>query len=338
MKEILAKLVERIDLTEAEAEGAMRIIMDGGATSAQIASFMTALRMKGETVAEVTGAARVMRERAEPICVNDPQVVDTCGTGGDQSGTFNISTTTAFVVAGCGVTVAKHGNRAVSSQCGSADVLKALGVVIDLPPGRVEAIINEIGIGFLFAPLFHGAMKHAAAPRQETALRSIFNLLGPLTNPAGASIQVLGVFAPALTDLMARVLLNIGCRHCFVVHALDGLDELSPAGLNQVSEGKEGRVATYRLSAKDFGLPDGERSDYVGGSAEDNAQIIRAILKAERGPKRDIVLMNAAPALVAAGKADTLAEGVRRAAASIDSGAADQKLDRLREQTNKAFR
>ncbi len=329
IKEAIAKAVDRIDLTEAEAESVMREIMEGVATPAQIAAVMTALRMKGEAVAEITGAARVMREKAVRIRVDDPNVVDTCGTGGDRKGTFNISTTAAFVVAGAGVTVAKHGNRAVSSACGSADVLKALGVRIDLAPERVSEIINEIGIGFLFAPLFHGAMKHAAAPRQETGLRSIFNLLGPLTNPAGASIQVLGVFAAHLTGLMAQTLLNLGGRHCFVVHGMDGLDEVTISGPSRVSEGSGGRVSTHSLDAAAFGLSEGRSEDLAGGDAEANAAITLAILSGEKGARRDVVLMNAALALVAADRVATRIDGAALAAEAIDSGAARRKLEQL---------
>jgi anthranilate phosphoribosyltransferase len=334
IKEAISKIVERVDLTETEAEGVMREIMEGAATPAQIASYITALRMKGESVSEITGSARVMREKALHVRVDDPLVVDTCGTGGDRMQTFNISTTVAFVVAGAGVTVAKHGNRSVSSSCGSADVLRTLGVQIDLPPDRMEACINEIGIGFLFAPLFHGAMKHAVVPRQETGIRTIFNVLGPLTNPARASIQVLGVFSPDLTDLLAQVLLNLGSRHCFIVHGLDGLDEITITGKSRVSEGKGGRVVAYHLEPKDFQLADGSLKDLVGGNAEVNAGILLSILKGEKGPKREVVLMNAAPALVAVGKAKTLQEGLALAAESIDSGMAIGKFDRLREMTH----
>ena len=334
IKEALGKIVERVDLTEAEAEGVMREIMEGAATPSQIASYITALRMKGESVSEITGSARVMREKSLHVRVDDPLVVDTCGTGGDRMQTFNISTTVAFVVAGAGVTVAKHGNRSVSSSCGSADVLKALGVHIDLQPERVEACINEIGIGFLFAPLFHGAMKHAVIPRQETGIRTIFNILGPLTNPARASIQVLGVFSPDLTDLLAQVLLNLGSTHCFIVHGMDGLDEITITGKSRVSEGKGGRVAAYYLEPKDFQLSEGSVKDLAGGNAEVNAGILLSILKGEKGPKREVVLMNAAPALVAAGKARTLQEGLAIAEESIDSGMALAKLDRLREVSN----
>ncbi len=335
IKEAISKVVERIDLSEAEAEAVMREIMEGAATPSQIASYMTALRMKGETVPEITGSARIMREKAVRIRVDDPQAVDTCGTGGDRLGTFNISTTTAFVVAGCGVTVAKHGNRSVSSSCGSADVLRALGVKIDLTPQRVEACINKIGVGFLFAPLFHGAMKHAVLPRQETAIRTIFNILGPLTNPAGATIQLLGVFAPELTDLLAQVLINLGSAHCFIVHGLDGLDEITITGKSRISEGKAGRVATYFLEPKDFQRSAGSLHDLVGGGANINADMLLSILKGEMGSRRDVVLINAAPALVAVGKAKTLQEGLMLAEESIDSGMALEKLDALRELTNK---
>lgn len=335
IKEAISKVVERIDLSESEAEGVMSDIMEGKASPSQIASYTTALRMKGETVQEITGSARVMREMAVHVRAEDPNVVDTCGTGGDRLNTFNISTTVAFVVAGAGITVAKHGNRSVSSICGSADVLKGIGVNIDIPPERVEACINEIGIGFLFAPLFHGAMKHAIGPRKEIGIRTLFNILGPLTNPARASIQVLGVFAAELTDLMAQVLLNLGSRHCFIVHGMDGLDEITTTGKSRISEGKGGRVAAYQLEPKDFQLTNGHLKDLVGGNVETNAAILLSILRGEKGSKRDVVLLNAAPAFVAVGKAKNLQEGFHLAAESIDSGRAMGKLEKLREMTNK---
>lgn len=334
IKEAISKIVERIDLDEAEAEAVMREIMEGAASPSQIASYITALRMKGETVSEITGSARVMREKAIHVRVDDPLVVDTCGTGGDKKNTFNISTTVAFVVSGAGATVAKHGNRSVSSACGSADVLKEVGVKIDISPDRVEACINKIGIGFLFAPLFHGAMKHAVIPRKETGIRTIFNILGPLTNPARASIQVLGVFAPELTDLLAQVLVNLSSRHCFIVHGMDGLDEITNTGKSRVSEGKKGRVAAYFIEPKDFQLPKGQIRDLIGGDAHKNAAILLAILRGEKSSRRDVVLMNAAPALVAVGKAKTLQEGLQIAAESIDSGKAMSKLEKLREMTH----
>ena len=335
IKEAIAKITERIDLTETEAEDVMREIMEGVATSAQIASYITALRMKGESLSEICGSARVMREKSTKIRVSDPNVVDTCGTGGDQKHTFNISTAVAFVLAGAGVTVAKHGNRSVSSLCGSADVLKALGVKIDVPPERVEACVNEIGIGFLFAPLFHGAMKYAAVPRQEIGIRTLFNILGPLTNPAGASVQVMGVFSACLTDLLAQVLSNLGSRHCFVVHGVDGLDEITITGKSRISEGKDGRVASYFIEPEEMGLPVGKADDLTGGDATVNAVILNAILKGEQGPRRNIVLMNAAPALVAVGLSKNMKDAVALAEEAIDSGRAHEKLLALCEMTHR---
>ncbi len=334
IKEAIAKVVERVDLAEAEAQAVMREIMEGVATPAQIAAYLTALRMKGESISEIEGSARVMREKSVKIRVDDPNVVDTCGTGGDQAHTFNISTTTAFVLAGAGVTVAKHGNRSVSSLSGSADVLKALGIKIDLPTQQVEKCVNKIGIGFLFAPLFHGAMKFAAVPRQEIGLRTMFNILGPLTNPAGASVQVVGVFSPALTEPLAQVLINLGSRHCFVVHGMDGLDEITIFGKSKISEGKAGTVGTYFIDPSEVGLPIGGGSDLVGGNPDENAVILRKILEGALGPKRDIILINAAPALLAVGLAKSLKEGVVLAAESIDSGRAFAKLVALTEMSN----
>jgi anthranilate phosphoribosyltransferase len=335
IKEAIAKVADGIHLTEAEAEGVMREIMEGQATPSQIAAYITALRMKGETVEEITGSARVMREMAVRIHVNDPMVVDTCGTGGDRMNTFNISTTTAFVVAGAGITVAKHGNRSVSSSCGSADVLKALGVKIDYPPDQVEDCLNTIGIGFLFAPLYHGAMKHAVGPRQEIGIRTIFNMLGPLTNPARASIQVVGVYDQALADLMAQVLMNLGSLHCFCVSGMDGLDEITNTAKSKICEGKEGKVACYHIEPADFDLPTARLKDLIGGTPDQNARITLDVLGGQKGPRRDVVLLNAAPALVAAGKARTLKDGVLAAAEVIDRGAAMEKLTRLREMTNR---
>jgi anthranilate phosphoribosyltransferase len=335
IKEAIAKVVDEVNLTEAEAEAAMHEIMEGQATASQIAAYITALRMKGETVEEITGSARVMREKAVRIHVNDPFVVDTCGTGGDRMNTFNISTTTAFVVAGAGITVAKHGNRSVSSSCGSADVLKALEVKIDYPPEKVEDCLNTIGIGFLFAPLYHGAMKHAVGPRQEIGIRTLFNILGPLTNPARASIQVLGVYDQTLSDLMAQVLMNLGSLHCFCVNGLDGLDEITITTKSKICEGKEGKVKCYHIEPGDFDLPTARVKDLIGGTPEQNARILLDILGGQKGPKRDVVLLNAAPAIVAAGKARTLQEGIQVAAEAIDSGAAMEKLNRLRVMTNR---
>jgi anthranilate phosphoribosyltransferase len=335
IKDAIAKLVDRQNLTEAEAEAVMHEIMDGKDSPAQIAAYLTALRMKGETVEEITGSARAMREKATRIRVNDPMVVDTCGTGGDGAATFNVSTTVAFVVAGAGLTVAKHGNRAVSSRSGSADVLKCLGVRVDLPPERVEECVNDIGIGFLFAPLFHGAMKHAMGPRQEIGVRTIFNLLGPLTNPAGASIQVLGVYDEALTETLAKVLVKLGSRHCYVVHGMDGLDEITVTDRTRVSEGKGGRITNYFIEPRDFGFERARLKDLAGGDAEENARIIRDILGGREGPRQQLVLLNAAPALVACGKAATLLDGVKRAQEAIRSGAAMEKLESLVRWTNR---
>lgn len=335
IKDAIAKLADHVSLSEKEAEEVMLEIMDGAATPAQIAAFLMGLRMKGETVEEIAGSARAMRGRAVRIQPGDARVIDTCGTGGDRMNTFNISTTAAFVVAGGGLTVAKHGNRSVSSRSGSADVLTALGVKIDIPADRVTECLDEIGIGFLFAPLFHGAMKHCAGPRQDMGVRTLLNILGPLTNPAGAAIQVLGVYHADLTELLARVLVHLGTQHCFVVHGMDGLDEITLADKTQVSEGKAGRVSTYAIEPAEFGLARVPIRELAGGTAEDNAKITRQILEGRKGPKREIVCLNAAPAFVAAERAKTLQEGYQLAMKSIDTGAAVQKLERMIEFTNR---
>lgn len=329
IKDAIAKLADHMSLSEKEAEGVMREIMDGAATPAQIAAYLMGLRMKGESVEEIAGSARAMRERAVRIQPGDSRLVDTCGTGGDRMNTFNVSTTAAFIVAGGGLTVAKHGNRSVSSRSGSADVLAALGVKIDIPAARVTECLDEVGIGFLFAPLFHGAMKHCAAPRQEMGLRTLLNILGPLTNPAGASVQVLGVYHANLTELLARVLVHLGTQHCFVVHGMDGLDEITLTDRTQVSEGKAGRVSTYAIEPAEFGLSRVPLKELAGGTAEDNAKITRQILEGRKGPKREIACLNAAPAFVAAERAKTLQEGYKLAIRSIDTGAAVEKLQRL---------
>lgn len=329
IKSAIEKVVGAEDLSESEAAAAMTAIMDGEATPAQIAAFITALRMKGETVDEIVGCARVMREKAERIAPKAPLLVDTCGTGGDRSHTFNISTAAAFVAAGAGLSVAKHGNRSVSSRSGSADVLEALGVGIDLEPGAVEACIDEVGIGFMFAPRFHASMKHAAVPRREVGIRTIFNILGPLTNPASAEVQVVGVYDPALTETLAEVLGRLGVRQAFVVHGLDRLDEISISGPTQISHLKEGAVRTYHLHPREVGLDLAGREAIAGGDAATNAEIIRGVLRGEGGPRRDVVLLNAAAALVAAGAADDFADGVAQAAASIDGGRAADKLEAL---------
>ena len=335
IKEAISKVIARTNLTEAEAETVMREIMQGEATDAQIAAYITALRMKGETVEEITGSARVMREKAVPIKVDARYQVDTCGTGGDMAHTFNISTTAAFVVAASGVTVAKHGNRSVSSKSGSADVLQALGVNIEIPSHRAEECIKDIGIGFLFAPMMHLAMKYAIGPRREIGIRTIFNVLGPLTNPAKVTAQVMGVYAADLTTLLARALGNLGTSHAFVVHGMDGLDEITITGRTKVSEFKDGKVEDYFIHPSDFGLATGKAEDLKGGDAKENAAITIDVLKGQKGPRRDIVLLNAAAALAAAGRATDLKEGITLAAASIDSGAALNKLEQLKSFTNK---
>jgi len=335
IKDAIAKLADRASLTEQEAESVMLEIMDGAATPAQIAAYLMGLRLKGETVEEIAGSVRAMRAKAVRIAVGDPLVVDTCGTGGDGAHTFNISTTTAFVVAGAGLTVAKHGNRSVSSKSGSADVLSALGVEIDLSTERVADCIDEVGIAFLFAPLYHGAMKNCAGPRQEMGIRTMLNLLGPLTNPAGATIQVLGVYESQLTSLLGNVLMHLGSQHCFVVHGMDGLDEITLTTKSQISEATGGILSNYLLDPAEFGLALVPAKQLAGGTPQENAAITRDILQGRKGPKRDIVCLNAAPALVAARKATSLQDGFLLAGQAIDSGAAAEKLTRLIAFTNK---
>jgi anthranilate phosphoribosyltransferase len=334
IKEAIARLLENQDLTEAEAEAVMEQIMTGQTTPAQIGGFLVALRLKGETVEEVTGFARAMRRNAISVCPCQSFLVDTCGTGGDGAHTFNISTAAAFVAAGAGLAVAKHGNRSVSSKCGSADVLETLGVCLELSPEKVAACIDEVGIGFLFAPRLHPAMKHAIGPRREMGVRTVFNILGPLTNPAGAQAQVLGVYDGALTEMIAQVLGSLGSQAAFVVHGADGLDELSTTGPNQVAQLRDGYVKTFTLDPLELGLPRATLSDLKGGDAEENGAIARAILDGEPGPRRDVVLLNTSAALVAGGVADDLADGLGMAARSIDSGAARAKLDALIAFTN----
>lgn len=330
IQEAIKKIVERNNLSEQEAMGAMQEIMTGVATPAQIACFITALRLKGETVEEITGFAKVMREAAKKINVRSDAVVDTCGTGGDGMHTFNISTVTAFVVAGAGVAVAKHGNRSVSSKSGSADVLQELGVNIEADVLCVEDCVNSIGIGFLFAPMFHPAMKFAIGPRREIGIRTVFNILGPLTNPANAGFQVLGVYDDKLTDVMAGVLQKLGSKRAFVVHGEDGLDEVTTTCRTKVSELRDGKVTTYFVSPEDFGLSRASLDDLRGGSAKENAEILLGILKGEKGHRRDIVLLNAAFAISACGRADSIKDGVNVAVESIDSGNALARLEALK--------
>jgi anthranilate phosphoribosyltransferase len=338
--EAVRALVDQRHLSRIEAAAAMEAIMSGAATNAQIAAFLTALRMKGETVEELIGFAQVMRQKVVRIRMRGDEVaaltgtdremlIDTCGTGGDAVGTFNVSTATAFVVAGAGLKVAKHGNRSVSSLCGSADVVETLGIDLNLAPAQVARCIDEAGIGFLYAPLLHTAMRHVMPARREMGIRTVFNMLGPLTNPAGANAQVIGVYAVALTEPLARVLAELGTARAFVVHGADGLDEISNTGESSVSEVREGMVRSFKLRPEDFGLARATVAELKGGDREQNAEIVRAILGGEPGPKRDIVLMNAAAALVAGGRAREFKEAVEIAARSIDTGAARGKLDAL---------
>jgi len=329
IQEAIAKIVEGCDLTMAEAKEVMGEIMRGQATPAQIGAFLTALRIKGETVAEIAGCAQAMRNNALKVVTKQKELIDTCGTGGDASGTFNISTVVSLVVAGTGLAVAKHGNRSVSSHCGSADLLETLGVKIDLGPSEVARCIDEIGIGFLFAPRLHPAMAYAAAPRREMGIRTIFNLLGPLTNPASASVQLLGVYSPELTEVIAQVLNSLGTRQAIVVHGHSGLDELSTTGDNIVTELREGHIATYLLSPDQLGLKTARLEELKGGEPRENAEIALELLRGERGPKQDIVLFNASAALVAAGKASDFKQGMEIAFDSINSGRALNKLNQL---------
>jgi anthranilate phosphoribosyltransferase len=337
--EALKTICAGIDLSRAQADGAMEQILCGHATDAQILELLSALQLKGETVDELVGFANAMRRHANRIFPSDyaradEPLVDTCGTGGDAKGTFNVSTAAAFVVAGAGVRVAKHGNRSISSQCGSADVLEVLGVRIDLEPERVAQSIDEIGIGFLFAPAMHAATRHAMPARRQLRGRTVFNLLGPLTNPAGASAQVAGVYGASFTELMARALGEMGVQRAFVVHGADGLDEISIGGETSVAELHDGTVRSYTIVPEDFGLRRAPLESILGGDAKHNAQIIhkilgRSLLYREHGPHRDIVRANAAAALVAAGRATDWLDGVRIATESIDSGAARDRLERL---------
>lgn len=349
IKELISKIVKGEDLTESEMETAMDEIMSGEATGAQIGSFITALRLKGETVDEITGAARIMRKKAtkifvkegavsidrDDINIEEETILDIVGTGGDGTKTFNVSTTTSFVAAGGGAKVAKHGNRAVSSMCGSADVLENLGVKLDISHYDVERCVNDVGIGFLFAPVFHGAMKYAAGPRREIGIRSIFNLLGPITNPAGASVQVLGVYEPGLTDTIANVLKKLGTKEVFVVCGEGTFDEISICSPTRVSHLKDNVINTFEITPEQFGFKRAELKDILGGDAKENADIVRNILSGEKGPKRDMVLLNSAAAFMVAGFCDSLEQGIKLSEESIDSGGAMEKLEKLIEFTQK---
>jgi anthranilate phosphoribosyltransferase len=343
MQEFIYKLVNRQDLTAAEMTTAMETIMTGEATDAQIGAFITAMRMKGETVTEIAAAALVMRAKAthipvfdtiidldrDEINIDQETVVDTVGTGGDATNTFNVSTTTAFVVAGAGLKVAKHGNRAVSSRCGSADVIEALGINLSLSPEQVAACIRDVGIGFLFAPQLHGAMRYAIGPRREIGIRTIFNVLGPLTNPAGANVLVVGVYEERLTELLAGVLLNLGTQSAFVVYGEGSFDEISITGPTRVCELQQGRIRSYAITPEEFGLPRGTLDDIRGGDVFENAEIVRRVLAGEPGPKQDMVALNAAAAFIGAGLVADFAAGIRLAKEVIGSGKAMAKLEAL---------
>lgn len=329
LKLAIEKIVRRVDLSAEESERAMGDILSGQATAAQIGAFLAGLRLKGEVSGEMLGCARAMRASATPVRPHRSDMVDTCGTGGDMAGTFNISTVAAFVVAGAGVPVAKHGNRSVSSRCGSADLLEALGVDLSLTPEMVATCIDEVGIGFLFAPRLHPAMAHAVGPRRELGFRTIFNILGPLTNPAAVEYQVMGVFDPELTEPLAAVLGELGVRRALVVHGHGGLDELSTTGPNRVSEMRDRQVTTFTVDALDLGLARADRDDLLGGDPAANAAIARRILAGEPGPKRDVVLLNAAAALYVAGAVRTLAAGVDLAERTLDEGRAAAVAEHL---------
>lgn len=328
----LHRAVSRADLSEAEAAAVMNAVLRGESTPALTAALLTALRMKGETVEEIAGFARAMRANAvavRPAKTAAQDLVDTCGTGGDGGATFNISTAAAFLAAGAGAAVAKHGNRAASSRCGSADVLEACGVNVARAAERAAECIDAVGIGFLFAPAMHPAMRRAAPVRKELGMRTVFNVLGPLTNPAGAGAQVMGVFDGALVEPAARVLLRLGVRRAFVVHGGDGLDEITTTAETKLAEIRRGEVSVREVAPEDFGVPRAAPADLAGGDSKANAAALQAILQGEKGPRRDIAVVNAAAALAAAGRAGDFREGAAMAAAAIDSGAAARKLDAL---------
>ncbi len=330
----ISKIIEGTDLSKDEMISVMYQILEGKATDAQIASFITALRYKGETVEEISGAVQVMHKMATKVKTQASDLVDTCGTGGDNANTFNISTTAAFIASGAGVAVAKHGNKSVSSQSGSADVLKALGVNIDIDEKKVEQCLNEIGIGFLFAPKLHGAMKYAIGPRREIKIRTIFNILGPLSNPANAKNQIIGVYDSKLTGTLAKVLKDIGSDHVFVVHGKDGMDEITLTTKTIVAELKNGIIKEYEFDPQDYGLSLCRPEDLNGGGPEQNADITTSILSGTKGPKRNIALLNAAAAIMVSKKADDFSKALSLAEDSINSGKAHQKLEKLIKLTN----
>jgi len=329
----LNTIVRGQDLSQDQMADMMNTIFSGQATEAQIGAFMAALATKGETFEELAGAARAMRTKAVRLQTLAKKVIDTCGTGGDASGSFNISTTTAFVIAGAGITVAKHGNRSVTSKCGSADVLEELGINLSVDPEIVEEAINEIGIGFMFAPLYHGSMKYAMKARTECKIRSIFNMLGPLTNPAAASCQILGVYAPELTEMFGKALNLLGVEKAFVVHGHDGMDEMTTTTLTRVTELNDGMIKTYDVDPLTYFDEYADPKDLLGGDAKHNAAITRAILSGGKGPKQNIVLLNAGVGLVAADAVPTIKKGIEMALKSIETGAAMEKLELLADYT-----
>jgi anthranilate phosphoribosyltransferase len=329
MPSAIQAVINKQDLNSADMQSVMKTIMTGEATPAQIGGFLVGLRMKGETVDEIAAAAGVMRELATRVNVNGPHLVDTCGTGGDGAKTFNISTASALVVAAAGGKVAKHGNRSISSKSGSADVLESAGVNLNISPEHVAQCINQLGVGFMFAPAHHGAMKHAIGPRKEMAVRTIFNVLGPLTNPAGAPNQVLGVFSPELVEPLANVLAKLGSEHVMVVHAVDGLDEISNSGETSVAELKDGKVVTYTLTPEQFGIQRHALSDIKVDDAAQSLAMIQSVLNNEEGAAKDIVVLNAGAAIYVAGLADSVTSGINKARDVIASGAAQQKLNEL---------
>jgi len=337
IKQAIARCLDREDLSAEEMSSVMETVMTGGATPAQIAGFLVALRMKGETIAEVTAAAQVMRSLATGVDISGlAHAVDIVGTGGDSAGTFNVSTASIFVAAAAGCQVAKHGNRSVSSQSGSADVLEAAGVRLDLTPGQVAECVREVGVGFMFAPAHHGAMRHAIGPRRELGVRTIFNVLGPLTNPAGVPNLLLGVFSEHLVESLAYVLQRLGLRHVLVVHARDGLDEISIGAPTEVAELRDGQVSRFTIQPEDFGLQRADLDAIRVTSPGESLALLRSVLAGERGAPRDIVLLNAGAAIYAAGRAETLAAGVAGAAEAIDGGAAARRLEHLIEKTQGA--
>lgn len=335
IQKVLANAIDNVNLSQDNAQAVMQQVMDGKVTPAQVAALLVALRIKGETIDEITGFARAMSDAAVRVNATRRPLVDTCGTGGGTIGTFNISTAAAFVAAGAGVAIAKHGNRSFTTQCGSADVLEALGVTLELPPERIGACIDEIGIGFLFAPAFHPAMRHAIGPRKEMGIHTVFNILGPLVNPASATAQVMGVFDGALTETLANVLANLGTKRAFVVHGRDGLDELSTIGVTQVSESRDGKIKTTNYQPEDFGLTRSSKEELAGGTPEKNAAILRLILSGEANDAQtNIVALNAATAICAGGACEQIRDGLPIARESLHSGMALEKLEQLVAFTN----